>query len=158
MLNGCSLMTDNVIDKCSKLLTNLQELDISSCLHVTDVGIQSITSFLSELRVLKLSWCAKVTDAGLLGTSCHGNNKSDLDWNSNTTSENNVERESSLRQNHSLTQVCLNDSVVLLFLNFQEFINVAKNISQHGCLNAGFKIAAGCQRKPAVSAPLPAIL
>lgn len=76
ILNGCSLATDAMIDKCCYTLINLQELDISSCLHITDAGLQSITNSLTELKVLKLSWCANITDAGLLGisdSSNHGN-------------------------------------------------------------------------------------
>lgn len=69
ILNGCSLATDGMIDKCCQVLHNLQELDISSCLHITNTGLNSITAYLTELKILKLSWCAKITDEGLLGVA-----------------------------------------------------------------------------------------
>lgn len=67
ILNGCSLATDNMIDKCCQVLCNLQELDMSSCLHITNSGLKSITTYLTDLKCLKMSWCANITDEGILG-------------------------------------------------------------------------------------------
>ena len=67
MLNGCSSLSDELVSRFSKILFNLQELDLSSCLHVTDIGLSAITESLVNLQLLKLSWCINITDNGLNG-------------------------------------------------------------------------------------------
>ena len=67
VLNGCSSLSDELASRFSTVLLNLQELDVSSCLHVTDIGLNSITDSLVQLQSLRLSWCINITDNGLLG-------------------------------------------------------------------------------------------
>lgn len=67
MLNGCSSLSDELVSQISRVLFNLQELDLSSCLHVTDIGLSAITGSLVNLHSLRLSWCVNITDNGLIG-------------------------------------------------------------------------------------------
>ena len=67
MLNGCSSLSDELVSRFTRILLNLQELDLSSCLHVTDTGLSAITSSLINLQLLRLSWCINITDKGLVG-------------------------------------------------------------------------------------------
>ena len=67
MLNGCSSLSDELVSQISRVLFNLQELDLSSCLHVTDIGLSAITGSLINLQSLRLSWCINITDNGLIG-------------------------------------------------------------------------------------------
>ena len=73
MLNGCSSLSDELVSRFSRVLFNLQELDLSSCLHVTDIGLSAITDFLVNLRLLRLSWCINITDNGLIGIAVQAN-------------------------------------------------------------------------------------
>ena len=66
MLNGCSSISDELVSRFSRILFNLQELDLSSCLHLTDIGLSAITESLVNLQLLKLSWCINITDNGLV--------------------------------------------------------------------------------------------
>lgn len=67
VLNGCSTLSDELVLRFSTVLRNLQELDLSSCLHVTDIGLSAITGSLIQLQSLRLSWCINITDSGLIG-------------------------------------------------------------------------------------------
>lgn len=67
VLNGCSTLSDELVLRFSTVLPNLQELDLSSCLHVTDIGLSAITGSLIQLQSLRLSWCINITDSGLIG-------------------------------------------------------------------------------------------
>ncbi|XP_077984299.1 uncharacterized protein LOC144438945 [Glandiceps talaboti] len=66
-LSCCSLVKDDLVLAMSKVMINLEELDLGSCLPLTDKSVNIIAKSFGQLRSLRLAWCKEVTDYGLLG-------------------------------------------------------------------------------------------